>query len=54
MGEMLGAPLWHKKTDDQKRIMTAREALKNGADYVVIGRPILRSKDPTRVIEDIK
>ncbi|MCF6291554.1 MAG: orotidine-5'-phosphate decarboxylase [Desulfobacterales bacterium] len=32
--------------DDQKRIATAREAILNGADYVVIGRPISTSTDP--------
>lgn len=32
--------------DDQKRIVTPAEAVKNGSDYVVIGRPIRDSKDP--------
>jgi orotidine-5'-phosphate decarboxylase len=32
--------------DDQKRIVTAREALESGADYVVVGRPIRDAADP--------
>lgn len=31
---------------DQKRVVTAYEAVKNGADYVVVGRPIRDAKDP--------
>ncbi len=33
-------------TDDQKRIMTPAEAVKAGADYLVIGRPIAKAADP--------
>ncbi len=32
--------------DDQKRIMTPAEAVKAGADYLVIGRPIAKADDP--------
>jgi len=32
--------------DDQKRIMTPSEAIRLGADYLVIGRPITASDDP--------
>ena len=31
--------------DDQKRVTTARQAASEGADYLVVGRPILRSPD---------
>ena len=33
-------------SDDQARVATAEEALKAGADLLVIGRPITRSPDP--------
>jgi len=36
--------------DDQKRVATARQAIINGADHVVVGRPISRSDDPVRTV----
>jgi orotidine-5'-phosphate decarboxylase len=32
--------------DDQKRVVSARRALLDGADYVVVGRPIRNAEDP--------
>lgn len=32
--------------DDQKRVVMPYEAIRNGADYLVIGRPITRATDP--------
>ncbi len=40
--------------DDQKRIATARNAIINGADHVVIGRPIRQSPDPIRTIKTLQ
>ncbi len=33
-------------TDDQARVMTPRQAAQAGADFLVMGRPILRSENP--------
>jgi orotidine-5'-phosphate decarboxylase len=41
-------------SDDQKRIATAKQAVLNGADHVVIGRPIRDSKDPIALIRDLQ
>lgn len=38
---------------DQRRVATPRQAIEAGADYIVIGRPILESKDPIGTIEAI-
>ncbi len=39
--------------DDQKRVMTPREAVDAGADYLVIGRPILQTRDPKAAVSKI-
>ncbi|MBR0559771.1 orotidine-5'-phosphate decarboxylase [Neokomagataea anthophila] len=42
-------------SDDQKRIMTPTDAARAGADWIVVGRPITRSENPTaaaRAIQD--
>ena len=39
--------------DDQKRVMTPKEAIDLGADYLVIGRPITQSDDILGTLEDI-
>ncbi len=39
--------------DDQKRIMTPADAVKAGADYLVIGRPIAAAEDPVAACEAI-
>jgi len=39
--------------NDQKRVMTPGNALKNGADYLVIGRPVLDSPDRLSAVESI-
>jgi len=40
--------------DNQKRIVTVKEAFLNGADYVVIGRPLRKAKNPHQLIEKLQ
>lgn len=39
--------------DDQTRIVTPEDALKLGAHYLVIGRPITQAESPLKALEDI-
>jgi orotidine-5'-phosphate decarboxylase len=39
-------PVENRLVDDQKRVVTVRQAFLNGADYVVVGRPIRNAPDP--------
>jgi orotidine-5'-phosphate decarboxylase len=43
----------HLKKDDQKRTLTPIEAINLGADFLVIGRPIIESKNPLETIKKI-
>lgn len=38
-------------SDDQKRVVTAAQAIGGGADYVVVGRPVRDAADPVAVVE---
>jgi orotidine-5'-phosphate decarboxylase len=40
--------------DDQKRTVDAAQAFANGADYIVVGRPIRDAKDPRAAAESIQ
>lgn len=40
-------------SDDQVRVVTPQDALRAGADYLVIGRPITAAKDPRAALENI-
>ena len=39
--------------DDQQRVMTPRAAVDNGADYLVIGRPVTHAPDPLAALREI-
>ena len=49
-------PVW-SKSDDRRHIITPGDALRRGADYLVVGRPITQADDPraaaTRIAEEI-
>ena len=40
-------------THDQTRVATPESALRDGADYLVIGRPITQAADPIAVLQKI-
>lgn len=47
-------PLDNRPDDDQKRVVTPSQALRNGADYIVVGRPIRNAADPKAAADAIQ
>jgi len=43
-------PSW-TPPDDQKRTMTPQDAIREGSDYLVIGRAVMQQPDPVKAIE---
>jgi orotidine-5'-phosphate decarboxylase len=41
-----GVRLHRERREDQKRVMAPEEAVRAGADYLVVGRPIRDARDP--------
>jgi orotidine-5'-phosphate decarboxylase len=48
-----GVNIYDQK-DDQQRIVTAKQAIIDGADYLVVGRPISKAVDPIGVITSLQ
>ena len=47
-------PVENRTVDDQKRTVDVRQAFMNGADHIVVGRPIRDAPDPRRAAEGIQ
>jgi len=43
-----------KNVDDQKRTVDVEDAFRNGADYIVVGRPIRNAPDPRKAAENVQ
>ncbi len=48
-----GIRLSNSSVDDQERVMTPEKAIENGADYLVIGRPIRNADNPLEIARKI-
>ena len=48
-----GIRLPDAKRDDQTRIVTPDQAMRDGADYLVVGRPIVAAPDPVAACRDV-
>src|SRR5210317_1971023 len=44
----------YNEQDDQQRVVTARQAIGDGVDYLVVGRPISKAADPIAVITSLQ
>lgn len=47
-------PVENREEDDQKRVATVETAFQNGADYIVVGRPIRDAADPKQMAETMQ
>lgn len=47
-------PVENRPTDDQKRVVTVEQAFLNGADYIVVGRPIRDADNPREAAEKVR
>jgi orotidine-5'-phosphate decarboxylase len=47
-------PVENKPADDQKRTVNVAQAFHNGADYIVVGRPIRQAKDPLAAAQAVQ
>ena len=49
-----GIRLENKNLSDQKRVASPKQAIENGASTLIVGRPIIKSKNPAHVAKTIK
>jgi len=47
-------PVENRPSDDQKRVVNVEQAFANGADHIVVGRPIRDAADPRAAAEAIQ
>lgn len=47
-------PVENREEDDQKRVVNVAQAFQNGADYIVVGRPIRDAENPRQMAETIQ
>ena len=48
-----GIRLSNNSKDDQSRVMTPKQAIKEGSSYLVVGRPITQAINPAAVVSEI-
>ena len=44
----------HQKNGDQSRVATLEEAIKNGSDYIVLGRELTASENISKMIKKVE
>jgi len=47
-------PVDNKPSGDQKRVVSVEQAFRNGADHIVVGRPIRDAQSPRAAAEAIQ
>jgi len=47
-------PVENTLAEDQKRVVSVEQAFDNGADYIVVGRPIRNAENPRKAAQDIQ
>ena len=47
-------PVDNKPSEDQKRVVTVEKAFSNGADYIVVGRPIRDAESPRAAADSMQ
>ena len=47
-------PVDNRQEDDQKRVVSVEQAFENGADYIVVGRPIRDAVDRKAMAEKVQ